>query len=280
MRLRLAAGLAFLAWAAAAGAEEAREVVVPPGAPVPPGSVVRWEGAGTERCGLGGDEWPALGGSCFFPIDLERPAGPLRLSRWRAGRREQAEVTVGPYPYETEEIRLQDDRQVHLSPADLARHERERERVAALWNRRGPARFALPLAPPLAALPAAGRFGARRIFNGEPRSPHTGADYRAPSGTPVLAAADGVVALAADHFFSGNSVYLDHGDGLFSMYFHLARIDVREGDEVRRGQRLGAVGATGRATGPHLHFGLRWRGARIDPAPLLADPARLAAPSP
>jgi murein DD-endopeptidase MepM/ murein hydrolase activator NlpD len=266
--------LALVAAAGWAETEPAKDLVVPPG------SVVRWEGEGTERCGLGGNEWPALGGACFFPIDLEQPAGPLRLARWRRGVRQRAVVSVGPYPYATQEIRLPDDRQVHLSPADLARHERERAQVAALWARRGPARFALPLAPPLAELPVGGRFGARRIFNGEPRSPHTGADYEASAGTPVLATADGVVALVAEHFFAGKSLYLDHGDGLFSMAFHLSRIDVEQGQEVRRGQRIGAVGSSGRATGPHLHFGLRWRGARIDPALLLADPRHLPAIGP
>jgi hypothetical protein len=272
-RLRTLAG-ALTVGLGLAGSAAAAEIEVAPGA------VVRWEGEGTERCGMGGNEWPALGGTCYFPIDLGEPQGPLRLSRWRSGARQQAQVRVGPYPYETQEIRLEDDRQVHLSAADLARHERERAQVAAIWDRRGPARFTLPLGLPLAELPAAGRFGARRIFNGEPRSPHTGADYTARAGTRVLAAADGVVALAGEHFFAGKSVYLDHGDGLFSMYFHLSRIDVEAGDEVRRGAAIGAVGATGRATGPHLHFGLRWRGARVDPAPLFGDPRRLLAVAP
>lgn len=149
----------------------------------------------------------------------------------------------------------------------------EQARVGALWRvPAGPARFGLPLAPPLASLPAGGRFGSRRIFNGQPRSPHTGADYAAAEGTPVLAAAAGKVVLAADLFFSGGSVFIDHGGGLVTMYFHLSAIEVREGEEVAQGQPVGRVGATGRATGPHLHFGLRWHGARVDPAGLLAPP--------
>ena len=91
------------------------------------------------------------------------------------------------------------------------------------------------------------------------------------TGTPVLAAAPGVVALAEEHFFGGNSVFIDHGDGLFTMYLHLSEILVKPGQEVRAGDRVGLVGATGRASGPHLHFGVRWRGARIDPAVLLAS---------
>lgn len=248
---------------------------------IPPGGVVRWSGEGTERCGMEGSEWPALGETCWYAIDLLHQPGPVRLSRWRRGARERADVRVTDYPYPVQRIEIADEGQVYLSAADLARHRREQAAVGALWSLRGPPRFTLPLAPPLDPLPAGGRFGARRIFNGEPRSPHGGADFTAAAGTPVRAVADGRVALAAEHFFAGKSVYLDHGDGLISMYFHLSGIAVEEGQEVRRGERIGAVGATGRATGPHLHFALRWRGARIDPGLLLGDPAavpRVAAP--
>ncbi len=166
---------------------------------------------------------------------------------------------------------------VELSPEDLARVRREHAQVAPLWTRDGPRLFTLPLAAPLDPLPEGGRFGSRRIINGRRRSPHGGSDHSVAAGTPVLAAADGVVVLVAEHFFSGHSVFLDHGDGLISMYFHLSRVDVAEGRQTRRGERLGAVGSTGRATGPHLHFGVRWRGARVDPALLLGDPARIPA---
>lgn len=242
---------------------------------VSPGTVVRWPGEGTERCGMEGSDWPALAEGCWFPIDLLHAPGPVRLSRWRDGVRERVTVQVGDYPYPVQEIEIADDSQIHLSAQDLARYRREQAVVGRLWSLRGPPRFTLPLSPPLEPLPGGGRFGSRRIFNGEPRSPHSGADYSAAAGTPVRAVADGRVALAAEHFFAGQSVYLDHGDGLVSMYFHLSEIAVEEGQEVRRGQRLGAVGASGRATGPHLHFGLRWRGARIDPGLLLGDPAQV-----
>jgi murein DD-endopeptidase MepM/ murein hydrolase activator NlpD len=93
----------------------------------------------------------------------------------------------------------------------------------------------------------------------------------------VLAAADGTVAMVADQFFGGNAVFLDHGDGLITMYMHLLRAGVEEGASVRRGERVGVVGSTGRATGPHLHFGVRWRGAPVDPALLLGDPRAIPA---
>jgi murein DD-endopeptidase MepM/ murein hydrolase activator NlpD len=249
--------------------------MIPPavaGAPLRarPGTVVRWPGWGIESCVLGGRTWAPLDGACLFPIDLLQRAGPLELVRRRAGRRETARVEVGPYDYPVQ--RLQMPRGwVELRPQDLARVERENREIAPLWRRAGPRQFDLPLHPPLDPLPLGGRFGDRRIINGSPRSPHSGADYAASEGTPVLAAAAGVVAMVADHFFGGRSVFVDHGDGLITMYFHLSQVDVAEGQRLHAGDGLGRVGRTGRAMGPHLHFGVRWHGARIDPAALLVS---------
>jgi hypothetical protein len=114
-----------------------------------------------------------------------------------------------------------------------------------------------------------GAFGVSRIINGQPRSPHSGIDLRAKEGTPVLACAGGVVVLARPLFFSGNSVILDHGWGFYSMYFHLSEVLVRDGERVAKETRLGRVGSSGRSTGPHLHWGIRMNGARIDPLSLL-----------
>jgi murein DD-endopeptidase MepM/ murein hydrolase activator NlpD len=133
------------------------------------------------------------------------------------------------------------------------------------------------LASPLRDRGRSGRFGSRRFFNNEPRSPHTGADYSAAKGEPVFSVADGQIVLADDLFFSGLSAFIDHGDGLISMYFHFSEILVEQGEEVVRGQRIGRVGQTGRATGPHLHFGVRWHGARINPELLLESPTAIAA---
>jgi murein DD-endopeptidase MepM/ murein hydrolase activator NlpD len=237
-----------------------------------PGGVVRWRGEGVSTCAVAGRTWAPAGDTCFYPIDL-LATGTVRLERTRGGRVEMATVAVGDYPYPEQRLEV-DDRMVHLSPADQERSTRESSEIEKLWPLEGAARFVLPLRSPLDELPKAGRFGARRVFNGEPRSPHGGADYPAVIGTPVLAAADGRVALAADHFFGGKSVYLDHG-GLVTVYMHLSRIAVKDGDEVKRGQVIGAVGATGRVTGPHLHFAVRWHGSRVDPALLLAPVADL-----
>jgi murein DD-endopeptidase MepM/ murein hydrolase activator NlpD len=114
-----------------------------------------------------------------------------------------------------------------------------------------------------------GRFGSRRVINGQHKRPHSGEDIAAPKGTPVVAMNAGMVRLTMDHFFTGKGVILDHGLGLFSMYFHLSAVDVTQGQMVEKGQPIGKVGATGRATGPHLHWGVRLNGSRIDPYSLL-----------
>ena len=237
-----------------------------------PGTVVRWQGAGTEVCLMAGRIWEPVGDTCYYPIDLLATVGPLDVERRRGGKTEQARIVVSRYPYPTQHLTIRDERRVHLSPEDAARAERERLRLDRLWGRLIPRRFHLPLSRPIPGAGRGGHFGARRFINGEPRSPHTGIDIAAAEGTPVRAAANGLVVLVDDLFFSGKSVFIDHGDGLITMYFHLSRFSVHPGESVRRGQTIGAVGATGRATGPHLHFGARWLGARIDPH-LLFEPS-------
>jgi murein DD-endopeptidase MepM/ murein hydrolase activator NlpD len=112
-------------------------------------------------------------------------------------------------------------------------------------------------------------FGSHRVFNGKTQSTHFGLDYRVPSGTPVTAMNDGTVLLARSLFFEGNFVVLDHGQGLLTMYMHLSEFRVKEGEHVKRGQEIGLSGGTGRATGPHLHVGVRWQGISLDPAGLM-----------
>jgi len=112
-------------------------------------------------------------------------------------------------------------------------------------------------------------FGVRRVINRQNKNPHSGIDLRAEEGTPVLASNDGSVVIVAELFFSGKSVVLDHGQGIYSMYFHLSEILVREGERIGKGDVLGQVGSTGRSTGPHLHWGFRVHGSRVDPLSLL-----------
>lgn len=249
---------------------------------VEPGTIVRWSAPGTKRCRMKERSWPALEETCYYPIDLLQKPGIIKITRWGYGPGETARIMVEPYAYGTQEIELGDIPQANPSPKDLKRDAKERVLLNKAWKRKeGPAKFTLPLGPPARPLPEGKSFGVKRIFNGKPAAqPHTGADYATPVNTPVLAVADGTVVIAEDLFFPGNAVFIDHGDGLISMYFHLSEIRVKTGQQVNKGDTVGLVGTTGRSTGPHLFFGVRWHGARINPQFLLKDPARIPAVSP
>jgi hypothetical protein len=243
-----------------------------------PGTVVRWHAAGTTRCSMKGRSWAALGETCYYPIDLEQmPGANISILRSGAGHTHLGRISVEAVDYGTEDITLPDIPQAHPSAADLRRDALDRAKLGKIFSRReSVARFTLPLSPPANPLPPGKSFGVKRIFNGKPAAqPHTGVDYPTPVGSPVLAVADGTVVMAEEMFFEGNAVFIDHGDGLISMYFHLAEIKVAAGEDVKRGQTLGRVGSTGRATGPHLFFGVRWHDARIDPRFVLEKPDRI-----
>jgi len=181
------------------------------------------------------------------------------------------EFVVASKRYDEQRLQVQNQRHVDPSPEDLERIERERVRIEAALGAYSAERM-----PELAiAAPVAGRrsssFGLRRYFNGQPRNPHSGMDIAAPTGTPILNPAPGRVLDAGDFFFNGNTVFVDHGRGIVTMYCHLSRIDVKPGDEVARGTQLGLVGATGRVTGPHLHWSVAVNRAMVDPALFLAE---------
>ncbi len=224
-----------------------------------PGTVVRWSAPETTECRIDGRTYPPHGETCYFGVDLER-TGQMAIERLRAGEVDRATVEIGAYPYTVQNVTLPTDKHVELAPADLARSERERARIDALWTREGPPRFELPIKAPLARLQSQGSFGKRRVFNGQPRSPHSGEDYRANSGTPVLAAAPGVVALAEEHFFGGNSVFIDHGDGLFTMYLHLSRDRGKAGtgSACRRSGRVGGSDGASEWAAFALRCALAW----------------------
>ncbi len=137
---------------------------------VRPGTLVRWPGEGIETCGIGERRFAPIGDACLYPVDLLQRAGPLALLRWREGRREQASVRVGRFDYPLQRLTLPRE-MVELSPKDAARVRREKAQVAPLWARDGPRRFTLPLGAPLDPLPEGGRFGSRRIINGQLAQP-------------------------------------------------------------------------------------------------------------
>jgi murein DD-endopeptidase MepM/ murein hydrolase activator NlpD len=209
-------------------------------------------------------QWTAVAG-----ISLAAKPGPLELNVRREGQPEaRMPLTVAPAAYAEQRLKVAPGK-VDLSAADLARYDRERIHLAAV------AATLSDTVPPTLRMraptvgPPSSSFGLRRFFNGQPRNPHSGMDIAATSGTPVVAPAAGRVIDVGDYFFNGLTVWIDHGSGLLSMLCHLSRTDVQPGDLLAAGDGVGAVGATGRVTGPHLHWSVSLNRAMVDPALLL-----------
>jgi len=212
--------------------------------------------------------WLAIVG---IPLDVAPGAHAATLEPGRGAERRRLEFFVTPKQYEEQRLSVPNQRHVDPSPEDLERIERERLRIEAALGTYTAERFPeLDLAAPVAGRRSSS-FGLRRVFNGQPRNPHSGMDIASPAGTPIKSPAAGRVLEAGDFFFNGNTVFVDHGRGVVTMYCHLSRIDVKPGDEVARGATLGLVGATGRVTGPHLHWGVAVNRALVDPALFLAE---------
>jgi len=271
--LSFAPALVAPAWLSAAWAS-----TKPRASPVP-GGVARIRLGATEeppRVRLGGDpvlviregdEWVALVGIAL----ARKPGSKVRVEAELAGgRHERFEIDVAPKQYASQHLTVPRD-QVEVAAENLARYERERAHLDGVLR-------AFSASPPatLAMLqPVPGRrsssFGLRRYFNGQARNPHTGMDIAAPAGTPVIAANAGRVIDTGDYFFPGRTVILDHGQGLLSLYAHLSAIDATVADPVSAGTVIGKVGATGRVTGPHLHFSVYLNAVAVDPALFLTD---------
>jgi murein DD-endopeptidase MepM/ murein hydrolase activator NlpD len=214
------------------------------------------------------DKWVTVVG-----VDLDTKPGVQRSVidvRMNDGRVDRREVTieVKDVRYPTTELKVAEGF-VRLSPANERRSAREAAEINTiyetihpeiLWNE--------PFSVPIPGRSGT-NFGHRRVFNGEPRAPHGGADLRAATGTPVRSSNRGRVVLARNLFFTGNTVIVDHGLGIYTLYAHLSRIDVKRDAMVGNGQVVGLAGATGRVTGPHLHWGVRVQGARVDPFSLV-----------
>jgi murein DD-endopeptidase MepM/ murein hydrolase activator NlpD len=244
-----------------------------------PGTLVRWAVPGATRCSMRGRTWAALQESCYYPIDLLDKPGLIAIAIWGTGPKEFARISVQANDYGTEEIALPDIPQANPSRDDLKRDASDQVRLGKIWStKESPAQFTLPLGAPVRPMSVGKSFGVKRVYNGKvAEQAHMGSDYDSPVGSPILAVAAGTVVFADEMFFEGNAVFIDHGDGLISMYFHLSDIKVQAGQEVRKGETLGREGATGRATGPHLWFGVRWHDARINPKFLLEAPSKIPA---
>ena len=208
-----------------------------------------------------GARWAAWIG---LPLDLK--PGPQTLTVLRQGRQETRTLTLADKAYPVQHLRLKNQRMVEPNPADLRRIEAEaatQQEVKTLF--RDTDTVSLDF-----VVPTEGRrssaFGLRRTFNGQPRAPHRGLDIAAATGTPVVAPAAGIVTHVGDFFFNGKTVFIDHGQGLISMFCHLDRVDIAAGSPVAQGAAIGAVGQSGRATGPHLHWSVFLNGTPVDPA--------------
>jgi murein DD-endopeptidase MepM/ murein hydrolase activator NlpD len=212
-------------------------------------------------------QWKAVVG-----LSLALAPGKHVLRVEKAQGRHELTITVSPKTYPAQRLTLKDRRQVDPGTEDLVRIGKDKveiERAFSTWSE-------VPSPPLRFSLPASGRlssgFGLQRYFNGQARAPHSGLDIAAPVGTPIVAPAPATVIAAGDYFFNGKTVFLDHGQGLISMYNHLDRVTVAPGKRLARGDVIGEIGLTGRTTGPHLHWTVSLNNVRVDPALFVESP--------
>jgi murein DD-endopeptidase MepM/ murein hydrolase activator NlpD len=204
-------------------------------------------------------------------IPLSETAGERKLHVSSTSGTKEVPFRIVDKQYRTQHLTIKNQRQVEPNAEDLKRIEGETARSdVALSKFTATAAPHLQLQPPVQGV-RSDSYGSRRIFNGKPRNPHSGMDIAAPKGTPIVAPAAGTVVEAGNFFFNGNTLYIDHGDGLVTMYCHLDTIKVKVGDKLSQGDPIGTVGATGRVTGPHLHWGVALNRAMVDPALFLGE---------
>jgi murein DD-endopeptidase MepM/ murein hydrolase activator NlpD len=274
------AAIALTASSTTPAASDATTIALPPDSRVPGGIAILELGLGEQPPGAvyfglyrapvvhDGASWKAIVG-----IPLATAPGPqtaMLVTPTPDDTDRPLAFDVAPKQYAEQRLTVE-PRKVDPLPEDMQRIDAETERtdkvlstysedLAPTW------RWAAPVPGPRSS-----SFGLRRVFNGQPRNPHSGMDIAAPTGTPVLSPVAGRVVENGDYFFNGQTVFVDHGHGVLTIYCHLSRIDVMPGDPVTAGQTLGLVGATGRVTGPHLHWGVAVNRAMVDPALFLTE---------
>jgi murein DD-endopeptidase MepM/ murein hydrolase activator NlpD len=271
--------LMFAVAATACGAHASNAAPLPRHSSVPGGVARIGLGAAQERPLAHQGEVPLLvvgnasAWTAVVGIPLSAPEGAAQIHVQSVGGPVRTfDYTIRPKKYLEQRLQVAPG-QVELSPEDQARYEREREhqrKVMATFSSTVRA-DSLVMAPPVSGRRSSS-FGLRRVFNGQARAPHSGMDIAAATGTPVNAPLAGSVLDTGDYFFNGGTVWLDHGGGLLTLYCHLSETSVKPGDVLRAGDKLGAVGATGRATGPHLHWGVLLNRTMVDPALFLPVP--------
>lgn len=235
------------------------QIPVSPLSGLPP--IVQYEGVRVTVAPVD-NQWMALVG---IPLDATAGTQALYLQNG-----ETINFQIQPKQYRTQQISIKDKNKVNPDEESSQRIIQEQalqKQIRTHFTEKPPALDFIKPAPGYDT----GRFGLRRIINNQPRSPHSGMDIAAAKGTPVKVTAAGQVLYTGDFFFSGNTIYVDHGSGLISMYAHLSEIDVQPGDVVQQGEVIGKVGSTGRATGPHLHWSVYLNGEAVDPALFLSS---------
>lgn len=198
-------------------------------------------------------------------IPLGTQAGIQKLQvNLSSNESKEVPFEILPFQYEEQRLTIKNKRMVNPEPLDMVRIKKENQRLRVVKNSRADRILADSFDWPLAG-PISSPFGLKRFFNDQPRRPHGGIDIAVPEGTPIVAPADGLVIETGNYFFNGNCVFIEHGLGLQTFYAHMSRIDVKEGQRVSKGQVIGAVGATGRVTGPHLHWSVGLNGTWVNP---------------
>ena len=268
----LAWGLTIAAAAAASTTDSSLAQSVDPKNTVVPGGIYRWTPpAGATDIRFNNRPVMRLRDQILVGIPLNHPLGAANLAYVLSGEDASHSFSVVDKAYTEQHITLQNREMVNPNPEQLARIRGESRRQRALYLQHSDA------PPPTAGFiqPLQGRisslFGHRRFFNGQARNPHSGLDIAAPTGSEIGAPAAAEVTLVDDLYYNGKTIFLDHGQGLITMYCHLSESLVTEGERVEQGEVIGLVGATGRVTGPHLHWSVSLNGYRVDPQSMMAE---------